>query len=358
MKNVLLLVKNQLLAFFAGGSSLNKNNGTKPIKKRVVTTSLIFLMFAIMAVAYSIIYGNLFHELGFDEYLPALSYVLFSFSILIYNAFDSSGVLFGYKDYDLLSSMPFKKEEIVFSKLISLYLFDMLISTIIIIPANCVYAYFVPQGAIFFVAMIINAIVVPLIPYAITVVLAVLVKFIVSRMKHKKIVETLSLLLFVVLIFSIGFFGSDETVTALGNSVLNFWYISFYLSTFNNLLYLFIFVLVSVVLFVAVCLFVSSIYHKLYSVLMRVHTKGNYKVKKNKETSVFFALVKKEYKLLFSIPMYSLNSLTGVFLILIISVAVFIVSLVQSGLFYQFNNYFLIALFPVFCFFFGISSST
>lgn len=62
----------------------------------------------------------------------------------------ASGVLFSYKDYDLVMSLPVKTSHVVASRILQLYVLNLFFTLMAMLPAGAVYAIKVNPGALFY----------------------------------------------------------------------------------------------------------------------------------------------------------------------------------------------------------------
>lgn len=78
-------------------------------------------------------------EAGEGALIPAYMVSISSFAVLFLTMFRACGILFGTRDMDLLASLPVKNSEIIGSKFLLMYLMNLLISIIFMIPGGIVW---------------------------------------------------------------------------------------------------------------------------------------------------------------------------------------------------------------------------
>ena len=99
--------------------------------------------FGVAAVAILVIYttkfSNSMAEAGLGEALPPLMVAVSSLATLTLTFVKSTGVLIGLKDYDMVMSMPVNTISIVTSRITLLYLINLMIGFIAMLPSSMIY---------------------------------------------------------------------------------------------------------------------------------------------------------------------------------------------------------------------------
>ena len=314
MKNYLLLIKIGVERILVGNSKKHK----KTVKNGLVGFGLIAILAIGISVAYAISLGSAFNEVGAIYSLPIMMFFSLVLLVFLYGTFDGFTNLFSYKDYPLLSSMPIKKSTLVLSKLTTTYLINVAITVLILMPANIVYAYYVPQKAGFYLSAVVLCLILPLILVPISILFALIIKLLVSRFKNSKQIETVLMIVFYTALTVAFLFLSygEDSVNLYAKIPISKWYFN----ALTSIEYLLYFTFTGVVLSGIITTIITIFYHNLYSVLTAVKTSGKYKLKKSKVTSPFFALVKKEFRKTVSIVTYAMNSYIGAVMFLIIAI--------------------------------------
>lgn len=304
----------------------------KQERQRSAIIAVLGLVAVAILVTYTTKFSNMMAEAGMGEILPTLMLVISSLATLILTFIKSTGVLIGLKDYDMVMSMPVSVFSIVTSRITLLYLINLIICFIAVLPASIVYIMYMhpPFSSYFF--LLGTLLFTPVIPMILSLSLGVFIVAISSRSKHNNI---FSLILSAVVVLMIVFATTKtqsmdmEQITNLGevlaNTVNNFYppasLISNALSS-NDWGSFVLFISISLLiggLFVGV---VSHYYKSLNTAIFSHHVKKNFRIGELKASSSFMALYQKEFRRLISCTIYALNSCIGIVLLLVIAIFV------------------------------------
>ena len=160
-----------------------------------ITFVILVLMFYIGAMSYG------FVTMGAGEMVPSYFMMLSVVIVFVFNVFKSGGILFRSNGYQVIASLPLPTSAIVIGRFARLYLENLAVTCLIMIPGNVVYAFLQRPGWFFYVNGLIGILILPMIPLSLSVFIGVLVKGLTSGMKHKAIWETVLTLGFTLAIF-------------------------------------------------------------------------------------------------------------------------------------------------------------
>lgn len=118
-------------------------------------------------------------------YLAALSGIF----IFLFGTFTAGGTLFRRNGYEMLCALPLRREAIVVSRFVRMYVEDLLLTLVIMVPGLAVHAVLQKPWFGFYPAAVLGTLAVPLIPLAAAAFTGALVTGISSRMKHKGLAE-------------------------------------------------------------------------------------------------------------------------------------------------------------------------
>ncbi len=330
MANFFSLVKVQLLSFI-GGNKLFKSKS----KKKVFGLGGIVLLLLLIGAAlvffgytYSQIFAMSLTEDSKDKLIP-LMLAMACLVCFLFSFYAVGSALFGFKDYDMLMSMPIKPFEIVLSKFSVLYISELFFAFLLVIPSLFVYnsaiATVTLTSVVVTVAMCLFA---PLLPLAISTLIGVVVYYISSRFRRKNIVQIILLILLMVVIFAFSFFSgmieSEDASQIMGAfRVIEKIYFVMPLAekAFAKPIWLLVFFAVNFAPLSIIILFVCVFYKKLNTIFTAKRTLRNFKLKEYKTNGINKTLFKKELKRLFSCPVYAVNSLFGLAMALIMGIA-------------------------------------
>ncbi|MEG1288471.1 MAG: hypothetical protein RSD29_03890 [Bacilli bacterium] len=254
-------------------------------------------------------------------------FVIGSIFILLSSVLKIDGVLYTSKDYDLLMSLPIKQSTIITSKMIVLYLANLLTVLVLLIPSLLVYTKYVSVSLLFYLFFFITLLIIPLIPTIIAVLIGTFIISFSSRFKFKKLLKTIMLLCFTFgLVFISSKFNSMNNIDManLGNSLINmlnkvYPFTNMYLDILvnYNLLSLVLFCTLPVIIYIVFTLILSKFFPKIISRLKSTNTNKKYKLSNIKFNNQTVSLYKKELKRYFSSPIYVLNTIMGMIMLLI-----------------------------------------
>ncbi len=312
MNNLLSLIKVQFLSLFGINKIANKKKGKNTGVLGILSVGLVFVAI-IVAIAY--IYAKAYAEIYFvmgksEEFLPTI-FAVVSIICLVFSFYTASGNIYSTKDYDLLSAMPIKKHTVVLSKLIFMYMADLLFAILVLVPSVVVQFEIIGKVEnLDLVRLFLMTIALPIYPMLISTLLGVVVSYISSKFRRKALVQSLIYALLFIATYVLAFIGSDmkDGFGAIRNMFFIYPWVINGITSFS---YVALFVGVGIVLFALLIAFVSYTYGKLNTLLKSVKRAKNYKFKKAKSGTQFKALMKKEFRQLFSTPIYAMNTLLG-----------------------------------------------
>ena len=132
----LLLTKIQLM----GMLDFNKSRYAKDAKltRRTAGSFAIIAIIALVICVYSVIISIGFCEQGIGAHLPAFLIAVTSLVTLMFSLMQGCSPLFAMKDYDHVMTLPVKKSEILASRLVCIYLSNLLFALPVVIPGTIV----------------------------------------------------------------------------------------------------------------------------------------------------------------------------------------------------------------------------
>ncbi len=313
----------------------------KKAKKRYGMLGVVWLMLIGMILSYvgGMVYGLCF--LGLADIVPAYLVVLSSLLVLVFGLFKAGNRIFGQKGYDILASMPLTSRSIVISRFLSLYIEDLLVTLLIMLPGTLVYGICQKPDFGFYLMAFLGALFVPALPLVISTLLGTLIFAVSSRMKSKSMVQTVLMVLLVVgvLIGSFGMSGMAEDFTleqisalakTIGDLLGKIYPPAMWLGHAmieGNILLLGLFVLLSIAVAVCAVWLVSVKFHTILRRLKNITAKHQYQLGAMEAKSLLKALYVREAKRYFSSSIYVTNTIIGPIMGAILSVALCILGL-------------------------------
>ncbi|MDO4601462.1 MAG: hypothetical protein Q4B37_04255 [Eubacteriales bacterium] len=332
MKNkVWLLTKIQLMRvwnpeFFKGREELRKK------RKRFLLLSLGMVGIGALIMFYSALLSFGFVQMGMGDAIPIVMMGVCSLFLIAISFMKSGSTLFGGKNFDMILSLPVTVRQVVLSKILLFYGTDFLVFLAGFLPASIVYAVNMKPGVGEVFNLLVAVVLGPCIPVILSLVLSILVMLLAERLPHKEIfVIVLNVAIFVGILFWTGNISATmdkEALMNMGKALVNgviFVYppagVAFSFLEEGSIWGTLLFSVLSIVLFWGFVTLVSSFYVKINEMFSsKSRTVG--KVTYGKESTIRKALLKKEWRRLFSCPIYAMNTLVGYVLMILFGIMV------------------------------------
>ena len=326
MNKFLIITKINLLSFF----NLQKVNNSKykSVNKKNYMRLLI-LIIAFLYLSYYVYYlsSNLLPgliTLNAPELLFGILFLIVSVFVITSNLLRIKGVLFDFKDYDLLFSLPIKRNTILLSKITSLYILNLIYTMLFMIPGLLAYIKVLPFSNILLYFLLLF--IIPIVPMIISIIMGVFMSLLTSKFINKTVGSYVINILIIAVSFFISFKLNDMNSLDMANGGLNlvsniggfYPIVNIFLRIITNfqIVDLFIFLIIPVILLMIMLLVLNRLYDRIRNNLIKSYTNDNYKIKKYENNKPMVSLYKKEMKRFFSNPMYPLNTIFGCLLLI------------------------------------------
>ncbi len=206
MKEILILLRIRFLSLFAALARSSKNKKTKAVG--AVAVSLVFLLvFLIFSVLFFSVFGVMAMAMvttGADfSFYFALAAMMALLLSLFGSVFATQGELYGAKDNELLLSMPLRPSSIFVSRLLLLFVIDLLMGGVVIVPAALAYALFVDLAILPILSFLLFSLLLLVAALALSCFLGWIVTLVTARIKHKNILSIVTMVLFFVLYMAV-----------------------------------------------------------------------------------------------------------------------------------------------------------
>ncbi len=333
LKQVLTLSRVQLKNLFG----INEIRHTKDKKKKqnFSLLSVAYVILILVAVGYvgGLAFG--YHYLGMGDIVPMYLYTILSLVMLVLSFFKAGSVLFSMKSYDIMVSLPVTKSAILISRFVTMYVTNLLLSLIVMIPGLAVHIWFAAPGISFYLISLLVVLFAPLLPLTISSILGALIKGISSRMKKKNLVEVFLTLVLVIAIM-VGGFSMGEPAESMDMEAIKellsmiteelggifppaLWYHN---ALQGNILQLLLLLGIPTLIFALFVWALSKKFTEICTGLNATYAKHDYKLENLKAEHILYALFKKEMKLYFSSSLYVTNSGIGYILSVLLAGAI------------------------------------
>lgn len=317
MNRFLLITKVQLLNVF------KQSNKKKKMLNLGSYTIGAIVMFGV-GIYYSAL---LFSSVPPEAYaaIPFFMAYMVTFLVFVMGISTSRGMLFGFKDLDLLKAMPFTEREIVFSKITVFTLTEYAYAGAFYLPVIVFFGIKAGMGWLFYVLALVGYTTLPLFPIALSSLIGMGLEKISAGRKHSDLIRNVVGVVFFVIIYAGSMYASFQNGAGAASGFLSLnvyfekvlflatWYMKGAIS--NNVLLVLASMAVSIIIYV---LFIYT-----YSgTVMRINAKANqgyhvtnFKVKTVKQNTVFKALFLKEKDRFFKNFLYVFNTAFGMILL-------------------------------------------
>ena len=134
------------------------------------------------------------------DILTSLMIAITSVMILLTTIFKIKGTIFGFRDYDMVMSLPVSTGGIVASRIILLYLLNMVFVVIVILPMMIAYGILVNPSPIFYIMGFLTMFFIPMVPVVLASIIGTLITYLASRFRYRNFV-TIVLSIFAIFMF-------------------------------------------------------------------------------------------------------------------------------------------------------------
>jgi ABC-2 type transport system permease protein len=275
----------------------------------------------------------------------------------VFSFYAVANLLYGFKDYDFLASLPVKRLSIVLSKLSAMFLVNVAFALLITIPALIFYGLNATLTAGFVLKSLLYAILSPLLPLSISIVIGALFTFISARAKFKNLITTILYFLIIAVAFVFSFSSMEDGNMGIVQKM--YFVMPLLVKGYADIWQLLLYIGVSILPFAIIILVVSATFDKMNTLIKARPKNKNFKLKGNGGKGEFHALFVKEFKRLGTCPMYLMNSLMGAIMPIVGVIALAIVFKSVPPMVTAMIAPFIVPFAPVlFVFCFGIAPTT
>lgn len=327
MRNLLLLLKTRF------ASTYNINKLLKMNKKKLVLFSLLFIyVFVTLFIAFfgmANICADTLEKANVLPFMLTLFFVLSSFTTLMFTIMNAKGSMFNSNDNNLLLSMPIKPSVILGARLLYIYIWNLLSSLLIILPAIVVYAMHVDVTISYLLTTAIIFLLLPVVPTIIACIIGYIIAYATSKSNMKNWIEmiisiVIFMLPYLIMIKSADIMNYIATHVSNIEDILKWCFYPIYLANdvlmYNHYLSLIIYVILNIVLFILFSHILSLNFKNIISKLQENRTRSNYVMKSLRTSSISKTLLTKEIKRYLSSPIYVLNTSFGPLMLLVLGV--------------------------------------
>jgi ABC-2 type transport system permease protein len=342
LKNKLfLLTKVNITSVLNPAKAFGKSDSATE-KKKVFSTILFTFLGIYLGVTVagmtSLLYEG-FKDTGLVILVPALFFIGASFMIVVTCLFAAQGYLFGAKDLEMLFSFPVSHRDIIISKFLMLYFYDLMFSVLIFGVSGVVYCVLSSAGIMGWITIILGVFIVPLLPLCVGTIISYGLGLALRKVKRKNVVTTVLSLIFsliIILFYSMSSF--TEYIVSHGQNLLE-GIKSYYLpagwllgSLNGDILNFLLFALINILPVVIILPLLAKRFASIVASFKSSATKANYKFRSQKKDNKLSTCFKKEMKRILSSSVYILNSGVGIIMLLVYTITLFRSSGAEAGM--------------------------
>ncbi|HKM00221.1 MAG TPA: hypothetical protein VJZ06_09960 [Mobilitalea sp.] len=343
-----LLVKNRLTAQLGINVFRYEKDTHKRNSKIATTVALIICLLMILGYCGGMAFG--YAHLGLTELIPGIALVISSLITMFFTMFKANGELFGFKDYDMVMSLPVPVRTIISSRFLNMYIWNTFITLLVMLPMGVVYAYYIVPSIGFYIMWLMGIFLTCLIPTTVAAIFGAVITAISSKFRYASAISTLLSIVFIVAIMLLPMLASTEN-TGLGeifdketgdidkeafatlapviSDKLNQVYPPVRLFTAavvqGNIGSFLLFVGISICWYVIFVLLLSLKYRQINTALTSHRSRADYKLEILHQGSMLIALYKKTIKRILKSTICATNLLIGCVLAVLMAVALTIV---------------------------------
>lgn len=319
-KILVRLVKTQLPGIFDLPflKKSKKNQLGKSISIILLVAFALFL--SLLSFVYSYGIGRGLKSIGMADMLPELSAAVASVAIFLTTVYKIRGIVFDFKDFDFLLSLPVRLTTVVIDRLLLLYLINLPAAIIIMIPAGVSYCMLTGWDVAAFLLNITGALLLPLLPVTLAAVIGALAAFIASRFRKSRIINIILIFTAIFGIMAAPYFAGVGTLNSISKvyppAIL-----------YREAVWekqgaaMILFLLLSFGSFGLFAFITGKKFIALNTALVKKTGTRRYKGLKEDTGTPFYALYKKEVKRYFASVNYVINTGFGMVLLTVLGIA-------------------------------------
>lgn len=305
-------------------------------RQRVILLGCTFLFLGLMLLFYTGLLSYAYVRIGLLHMIPAYLLAVTSLIILFFSLFKAGNVIFDRDLYEKQIVLPVRPSAIIFSRFLTMYLFNAVLALLVMIPGAAVYAWAAKPAISFYFMMAFGIFLLPLLPMTVATALGALVLAVSSRVKHKNLVNILlsAVLTIGAVVLSVVLSFQSEQVSQRDLTNLSaIIYDKIGKSYPPALLFsagvvdgnwgdFLLFAVSSLLVFLLFLLLVQWKYVEICTALSSHAAGGNYVMRQLVQNSPLKAFYQKELRRYFASSIYVLNTGMGYILMVVFSIAV------------------------------------
>lgn len=341
MRSFILLLKIQMFGMFGINKALHAD--VAKARRSIALALLAVVGIVLIAVWYSATVASAMVTFGMVDLIPFTAVLIGSLAGAVASFLKANGVLFSFRDYDMVMSLPVSVTSVVLSRVASLYAMSFVFGLLVMVPPFVVYAMNAGVSGVGMACMVAVLVLAPLLPLSVAIVLAALIMAVSARFRRASIIASLlSVALVVAIVFGscaltnqMDGAGSFAAVASMQTMALEGAYPPAQWAAaavrWGDISSFMLFAGVSLALPLGFLAALVRVFVPVNAFLRDARPRGVFSFDKasapvgggslDPARSPFRALVAKEARLLIATPVYLVNACTGYVLVLVVAVA-------------------------------------
>ena len=299
-------------------------------------------MLIVMLVGYVIAFSCGLSGMGMTKIIPMYLYAVASLLILVFSFFKAGNTLFTMKGYEMLISLPVSRASIIISRFVCMYVTNLLIELLIMIPGLAVYAYFESPSVSFYIVFLLGSLFLPLLPLTISSIFGAVITAVSSRTKHKSLVESVLMLAVVLAVLGGSQLLSDKESQLTEEMLKNMaqmlseqigrsyppamW---FHKALLGDLGAFGLLIVMPTAVFIVFIVVLQNYFQAICASIHAVSAKNDFRMTKLQRSSRLTALWRRELKRYFSSSIYVTNTLVGYFMAVVVAAGIYFAGIDQ-----------------------------
>lgn len=319
----------------------------KSKKRKLALLGFCYILISIMLIVYVCLGAFGLCAIGAEEILMPYLFAITSMIIFFFSVFRAGSVIFQMETYELLISLPVSIGDIVVSRFFSMYVGNLVISMLVMIPACIIYSMYASAGMLYWGMIFVSILLLPLFPILMATVIGTIVTAVGARVKYKNLITIILSMLFIIAVLVLSFLpsylgrngqlNSDSlmNITEMLKSQVNHMYIFAPLFTKalmeQNLFSFLAFVVIYIGCFAFFIWVIQRYFLSICNILSAHQKRGNYQIGSLQVSSPFMALYKKEWKRYLSSNIYVMNTAMAYIMMFLFAGSVLVIGKEKMG---------------------------
>lgn len=263
-------------------------------------------------------------------------------ALLFYGSFYSTAVLFQWNDYDFLTAMPISFRQIIAAKLLFVYSTFLYIGTMIFLPTLLLLLLKGEVSFLVFLSLVVTLLLTPIFPLFLSSLLGISLAYLSRFLKKKELFITICsmILLIFLMFFTTSISTSSVPIIAILNMKRNIFdfmpWAPMIIEIYDGSIYNFLgFVALSLGILLVYMIILEKNLTGVHFILEHTHVSRGKRRLRHRPHSPLGCLIKKEFRQLFSLPIYAVNTLYTLLFSLLVSVLVSLSQSIQTAVAYN-----------------------